>query len=53
MSKMNSIREALYCATNAQLYKIVQFLKTNKFIKTPPKCFGSHRNHHQGDTSSA
>jgi len=34
-------------------YKILQVIKIVKIIKTAPTCFGSHKNHHQGATSSA
>jgi hypothetical protein len=45
---INSIKTLFIVPTDAQCYEIIEMLKQFKIVTLVPKCFGSHRNHHQG-----
>jgi hypothetical protein len=52
MDKVITIIKALFIIpTHAHNYKIIGMLKTIKIPTISPTCFGSRRNHHQGDVS--
>ena len=48
---LNTQSTFLLFQTDAHNYKIIGMLKTIKIPTIAPICFGSRRNHHQGDIS--
>jgi len=46
---ISTIKTLFIVPTDANYYKIIEMLKQFKIIILAPICFGSRRNHHQGE----